>query len=119
MKMNQSKENQSGCKEQTEKEENVMESIMNEFSEYICDHLCKYPEQIKNQEKLEEYCTEHCEYGRFHCAVLNEYNEQFWKNSSLSAYEKVQKYCALRRMHLQKSCRRTECRLLQIRKYNE
>lgn len=44
MKMNQSKENQSGCKEQTEKEENVMESIMNEFTEYICNHLCKIPE---------------------------------------------------------------------------
>lgn len=71
MKTNQLKENQNGCEEQTEKEENVMESIMNEFSEYICDHLCKYPEQIKDQEKLEE----HCEHGRFHCAVLNEYNE--------------------------------------------
>lgn len=91
MKMNQSKENQSGCKEQTEKEENVMESIMNEFSEYICDHLCKYPEQIKNQEKLEEYCTEHCEYGRFHCAVLNEYNEinNFGKTA---AYQLMKKY---------------------------
>lgn len=54
---------------------NVMESIMNEFSEYICDHLCKYPEQIKDQEELEEHCAEHCEHGRFHCAVLNEYNE--------------------------------------------
>ena len=52
--MNQSKENRNGCKEQTEKEKNVMESIMNEFSEYICDHLCKYPEQIKDQEELEE-----------------------------------------------------------------
>lgn len=71
MKMNQLKGNRNGCKEQTEKEKNVMESIMNEFSEYICDHLCKYPEQIKDQEKLEE----HCEHGRFHCAVLNEYNE--------------------------------------------
>lgn len=71
MKMNQLKENRNGCKEQTEKEKNVMESIMNEFSEYICDHLCKYPEQIKDQEKLEE----HCEHGRFRCAVLNEYNE--------------------------------------------
>ena len=91
MKMNQSKENQSGCKEQTEKEENVMESIMNEFSEYICDHLCKYPEQIKDQEKLEEYCTEHCEYGRFHCAVLNEYNEinNFGKTA---AYQLMKKY---------------------------
>lgn len=29
--MNQSKENRNGCKEQTEKEKNVMESIMNEF----------------------------------------------------------------------------------------
>lgn len=75
MKMNQLKENRNGCKEQTEKEKNVMESIMNEFSEYICDHLCKYPEQIKDQEKLEEHCVEHCEHGRFHCAVLNEYNE--------------------------------------------
>lgn len=75
MKMNQSKENQNGCKEQTEKEKNVMESIMNEFSEYICDHLCKYPEQIKDQEELKEHCAEHCEHGRFHCAVLNEYNE--------------------------------------------
>ena len=75
MKMNQSKENRNGCKEQTEKEKNVMESIMNEFSEYICDHLCKYPEQIKDQEELEEHCAEHCEHGRFHCAVLNEYNE--------------------------------------------
>lgn len=49
MKMNQSKENRNGCKEQTEKEKNVMESIMNEFSEYICDHLCKYPEQSRTR----------------------------------------------------------------------
>lgn len=118
MKTNQLKENQNGCEEQTEKEENVMESIMNEFSEYICDHLCKYPEQIKDQEELEEHCAEHCEHGRFHCAVMNEYNEinNFGKTA---AYEKVQKYCALRRIHLQKSCRRNECRLLQIRKCNE
>ena len=32
LKMNQLKENRNGCKEQTEKEKNVMESIMNEFS---------------------------------------------------------------------------------------
>ena len=91
MKMNQLKENRSGCKEQTEKEENVMESIMNEFSEYICDHLCKYPEQIKDQEKLEEHCAEHCEHGRFHCTVLNEYNEinSFGKTA---AYQLMKKY---------------------------
>lgn len=73
--MNLKKENQNGCREQIEKEENVIESIMNEFAEYICDHLCKYPEQIKDQEKLEEHCAEHCEHGRFHCQVLNEYNK--------------------------------------------
>lgn len=91
LKANQKKENLNGCEEQTEKEENVMESIMNEFAEYICDHLCKYPEQIKDQEKLEEYCTEHCEHGKFHCAVLNEYNEinSFGK---IAAYQLMKKY---------------------------
>ena len=91
LKTNQLKENQNGCEEQTEKEENVMESIMNEFSEYICDHLCKYPEQIKDQEELEEHCAEHCEHGRFHCAVLNEYNEinNFGKTA---AYQLMKKY---------------------------
>lgn len=91
MKMNQSKENRNGCKEQTEKEKNVMESIMNEFSEYICDHLCKYPEQIKDQEELEEHCAEHCEHGRFHCAVLNEYNEinNFGHSQAAETYKQI------------------------------
>lgn len=30
--MSREKENRNGCEEQTEKEENVMESIMNEFA---------------------------------------------------------------------------------------
>lgn len=75
MKMNQSQGSQNGCSEQTEKEENGMESIVDEFSTYICDHICKYPEQIKDQEELQRYCDEHCEHSKFHCAVLNQYNK--------------------------------------------
>lgn len=87
MKMNQSKENQSGCSEQKENE--GIDLLIEELRGYICDKICGLRELTVADKEMVEICNR-CRIGELTEQIKTEYDEinSFEKSSLHSLMEK-------------------------------
>lgn len=100
MKMNQLKENQSGCSKPRRNVDEGIGNILESLKAYICDVVCFCNNQQLTQEERDQYCDQ-CRMSKKVDEIEAEY-EEINDFSKSSAYALLEKY---RKIILCKDCR--------------